>query len=105
MNFFIATDPPENVTVSNKAVNVIEGNVPEKVLCTAKAFPEASYQWRKEDETEIIIKGNALILNFPVSRTRDGNYVCEASNRHGNNTQKTYINVLCKFSFRTYCYK
>ncbi|XP_075211632.1 neuromusculin isoform X6 [Lycorma delicatula] len=94
--FFAVEYPPENVTVSNRAVNVIEGNVPEKVLCSAKAFPEASYQWRKEDESEIIIKGNALILNFPVSRTRDGNYVCEAFNRHGNNTQKTYINVLYK---------
>lgn len=84
------------MSVSNKIVNVIEGNVPEKVLCHAKAYPEASYQWRREGESEIIIKGNALILNYPIPRKNGGNYVCEAYNRHGNNTQTTFINVLCK---------
>jgi hypothetical protein len=82
--------------VSNKVVNVIEGNVPEKVLCHAKAFPEASYQWKREGEPEILIKNNALIVNQPVNRRNGGNYICEAYNKHGNNSQKTYINVLCK---------
>lgn len=74
----------------------MEGHVPEKVLCSAKAYPEASYHWRREGETETIIKGNALILNYPVPRRNGGNYVCEAYNRHGNVSGKTYLNVLCK---------
>lgn len=94
--FFGVEYPPENLTVSNSVVNVIEGNVPEKVLCNAKAYPESSYQWRREGDNEVIIKGNALILNFPILRKNGGNYYCEAYNRHGNNSQKTFINVLFK---------
>ncbi|XP_049814950.1 hemicentin-1 isoform X1 [Schistocerca nitens] len=88
--------PPGNITVSNKVVYVTEGHVPEKVLCNAKAYPEASYQWWKEGEKEPIVKGKTLMLNFAVHRRNSGNYICEASNRHGNTTQKTTINVLYK---------
>lgn len=90
------SDPPENLTLSNKVVSVVEGNIPEKVLCHAKAFPEASYQWRREGESDVIVKGNALILNHPVGKRNGGNYTCEAYNRHGNNSLTTFINVLCK---------
>ncbi|RZF42221.1 hypothetical protein LSTR_LSTR004370 [Laodelphax striatellus] len=89
--------PPENLTVSNKVVNVIEGNIPEKVLCNAKGYPEPSYNWWREDSSEPVVKGNnALTLNYPVRRRNGGNYVCEAFNRHGNNTIKTFVNVLYK---------
>ncbi|XP_039278812.1 uncharacterized protein LOC111055569 [Nilaparvata lugens] len=89
--------PPENLTVSNKVVNVIEGNIPEKVLCNAKGYPEPSYNWWREDSSEPVVKGNnALTLNYPVRRRNGGNYICEAFNRHGNNTIKTFVNVLYK---------
>ncbi|KAL1124451.1 hypothetical protein AAG570_001077 [Ranatra chinensis] len=95
-SFFGVEYPPENLTVSNKIVNVIEGNIPEKVLCSSKAFPQASYQWKRDGESDIIIKGNALILSYPLSRRNSGEYVCQAINKHGNNTVKTKINVLYK---------
>jgi hypothetical protein len=90
----LASDPPENVSVSVPVLSVVEGHIPEKILCNAKAYPEPSYQWHRENDTEIIMKGNALILNYPIPRTSGGNYVCEAFNRHGNITHKTFINVL-----------
>jgi len=92
----IFSDPPENITVSQKIVPVVEGHTPEKVICSSKAYPEASYQWRKEGGTEIIMKGKALILNTPMGRREGGNYVCEAHNRHGTVEGTAYINVLCE---------
>jgi len=78
-------------------VNVTEGHIPEKVLCSAVAYPEATYQWKHDTGTFIGKGNNALILSSPVSRAEGGNYTCEASNRHGKITQKTFINVLCKY--------
>ncbi|CAG2058341.1 unnamed protein product [Timema podura] len=90
--------PPENITVSNKRVNVTETDVPEWVICNAKAYPEAMYQWYKDGErnTTVLKGGNTLILSGPLKKERGGNYTCEAFNRHGNITQKTFINVLYK---------
>ncbi|XP_063245039.1 hemicentin-1 [Bacillus rossius redtenbacheri] len=87
--------PPENITVSKLQVNVIENAVPEKVMCTANGYPEAQYQWYKEGENSTM-KGNALNLGFPLKRHHGGNYICEAFNRHGRITDKTFINVLYK---------
>ncbi|XP_059487909.1 uncharacterized protein LOC132203822 isoform X10 [Neocloeon triangulifer] len=94
--FFGVEYPPENVSVSVPVLSVVEGHIPEKILCNAKAYPEPSYQWHRENDTEISMKGNALILNYPIPRSKGGNYVCEAFNRHGNITHKTFINVLHK---------
>lgn len=97
------SDPPENVTVTNKIVNVTMNNIPPRVLCSAKAFPEASFNWSKEGDTEII-RGNALILNFPVTKNHAGNYLCTAYNKHGSNTQTTFLNVLCELFSNITCY-
>lgn len=81
-------------------ISVVEGQEMEgKVTCQAKAYPEASYLWRKEGETETIAKGNVLMLRYLVPRKDGGNYVCEAYNRHGNITGNTFVNVLCNFFF------
>ncbi|KAF4519677.1 hypothetical protein B566_EDAN003927, partial [Ephemera danica] len=92
--FFGVEYPPENVSVSMSVLSVVEGSIPEKILCSAKGYPEPSYQWHRENDTELVMKGNALILNYPIPRTSGGNYICEAFNRHGNITHKTFINVL-----------
>ncbi|CAH0389722.1 unnamed protein product [Bemisia tabaci] len=61
------------------------------------ASPEASYHWKRETEpSSIVMKGNALILNYAIAKKDGGNYICEAYNRHGNNTIKTYVNVMYK---------
>ena len=78
-------------------VNVTEGHIPEKVICSATAFPEATYQWIHDSTDTVVKSNNALILTTPVTRKEGGNYSCLASNRHGNITQKAFINVLCKY--------
>jgi hypothetical protein len=75
-------------------VNVTERHIPEKILCSATAYPEATYQWKHDTGTFGI--NNALILSS-VSRDEGGNYTCEAFNRHGKITQNTFINVLCTY--------
>ena len=37
-------------TTDVQVVKVVENKVPEKVLCTAEAYPEASFMWRFNDE-------------------------------------------------------
>lgn len=37
--YFAVEYPPENATVSIPKVSVVEGTVPQQVLCSAKAFP------------------------------------------------------------------
>lgn len=76
-------------------VNVIENHIPEKVLCSAKALPEPSYQWKREGSNEVITKGNKLIIGQPVPRQDAGNYICEAFNRHGSTEAATVLQVLC----------
>ncbi|XP_071450004.1 uncharacterized protein nrm [Hetaerina americana] len=111
--FFGVEYPPENITVAPQIVSVVEGQIPDKMECSAKAYPEASYHWwrrRASDNdgsssnslvidpqtSSIVVKGKALVLNYPVPRTDGGEYICEAYNRHGNATMKTYVNVLHK---------
>lgn len=77
-------------------MNVTERHIPDKVLCSATAYPEATYNWKHDIGTFSTRGNNALILSS-VSRDKGGNYTCEAINRHGRITQKTFINVLCKY--------
>lgn len=37
--YFVLIDPPENITVSNPEVMVEEGYLPQRILCSAKAYP------------------------------------------------------------------
>ncbi|KAF6214764.1 hypothetical protein GE061_009507 [Apolygus lucorum] len=94
--FFAVEYPPENVTLSNTVVNVIEGNIPEKVICQAKGFPEATYDWRRAEENDVVVKGGTFLLNLPVSKRNAGNYTCRAQNRHGQISGYMFINVLYK---------
>ncbi|KAI5704488.1 hypothetical protein M8J75_005934 [Diaphorina citri] len=87
--------PPDGLRVSKEIVNVIEKNMPEKIVCSAKAFPEPGYSWAKEDDpNNTLSKTNSLSLNVPISRKHAGNYICTATNRHGSNTAKTILNVM-----------
>ena len=84
--------PPDNLFISQEVVNVVENKVPEKVLCKAEAYPEASFMWRFDDE--VIQTHNLLNFASAVSRAQDGVYVCEAHNRHGTSYATTRINVM-----------
>ena len=86
--------PPDNLFISQDIVNVVENTVPDKVLCTADSYPEASFMWKFNDE--IIQTQNLLSFGSAVTRHQAGLYVCEAANRHGTAYVTTKMNVLYK---------
>jgi hypothetical protein len=86
-------DPPEKVTVSHEKLEVKEGSIPPRVLCSAKALPEPGYKWKNKDG-EIISTGNSLIFNKPFYKKDAGIYFCEAKNKHGSSEKSFFINVL-----------
>uniref|UniRef100_A0A336K1W8 CSON005257 protein n=1 Tax=Culicoides sonorensis TaxID=179676 RepID=A0A336K1W8_CULSO len=92
-------NPPENVTVwssdtGKSEIMVEEGQMPQRILCSAKAYPEPSYIWIRNDE--VIAKGNALIVNKPMQHADAGIYSCIAKNKHGNGTAEANINIRFK---------
>uniref|UniRef100_A0A1B6E6D7 Ig-like domain-containing protein n=1 Tax=Clastoptera arizonana TaxID=38151 RepID=A0A1B6E6D7_9HEMI len=93
---FAVEYPPENLTVSKAVVNVIEGQIPDKVTCLAQAHPEASFRWFREGDEDPMKKNNVLDLDYAMPRKNGGRYVCEAFNEHGRRTIATRINVLYK---------
>jgi hypothetical protein len=84
--------PPDSLYVSQEVVNVVEHDTPERVLCSAQAYPEATYIWRFNDQ--VIQTHNVLYFNGPVSRDQAGVYVCEAQNRHGTAFVTARLNVM-----------
>ncbi|GAB0099475.1 Immunoglobulin [Sergentomyia squamirostris] len=95
--YFGVEYPPENTTVSNTEISVEEGHQPQRILCSAKAYPEPTYEWRRSGA--VIAKGNALIVNRGMQRSDSGPYTCISFNRHGNHSAEAIMNVL----FRPNC--
>ena len=75
-------------------MNVTENSSPERLVCGAEAYPEANFIWRFRDE--VIQTHNVLYFNSPVRRDKAGEYVCEATNRHGTARISTMMNVMFK---------
>lgn len=92
--YFRVEYQPENLYISDERVDVVENELPEKVLCTAEAYPKASFMWRYNDE--VIQTHNLLHFGSPITREQAGEYVCEAQNRHGTTQIATVLNVLYK---------
>ncbi|KAL7033530.1 hypothetical protein ACKWTF_007630 [Chironomus riparius] len=87
--------PPENVTVSQQEVQVVEGRTPPRVLCSASAHPAPKYQWKRWDTNEVFVR-NSPVLTFPngLNRTDKGIYSCIVENKHGNNVANITMNIL-----------
>ena len=75
-------------------IDVLENEVPDRVVCGAQAYPEASYMWRFKDQ--VIQTHNVLFFGTPAARDQGGIYTCEAANRHGTGYVTTHINVMYK---------
>uniref|UniRef100_A0A6P7GJ83 MAM domain-containing glycosylphosphatidylinositol anchor protein 1-like n=1 Tax=Diabrotica virgifera virgifera TaxID=50390 RepID=A0A6P7GJ83_DIAVI len=89
----IAVDyPPEEVTTSDKTVNVKEGEAPATVKCYGKGRPALSFQWKRMDNAEVISTNDVLSLS-KMSRSDKAAYMCEASNKHGLETAMVHFNV------------
>lgn len=87
-------DPPENTLISNGTINVVEGLQPPRVTCSARANPEATYEWRRNNQ--VISKQSVLTVTHDVTRADDGIYFCDAINKYGRHTTSTHMNVQCE---------
>lgn len=96
----LCLDPPENTTISNQTISVEEGLQPPRVSCSAKAYPEPSYEWHRLKQ--VIAKGNVLYMYRNMTKADDGPYVCTSFNKHGRHTAEIHVNVLCKFLIHFY---
>lgn len=70
------------------------GAHPPRVSCSAKAYPEPSYEWRRHGV--VIAKGNVLYIFRNMSVEDAGPYECVAFNKHGNSSAAVHVNVLCR---------
>ena len=88
------SDPPENIELSDLVITLEEGSSAESVMCTAEAYPEASYAW--EVDGAVVATDNLLFFDEGVSREQGGDYMCVAKNRHGRAEMVTRVEVICK---------
>ncbi|XP_022252997.1 hemicentin-1-like isoform X2 [Limulus polyphemus] len=86
--------PPENISLSASQLEVVEGEIPEKINCSANSWPPSQYTWKFSNK--IIANSSQLFLNDIISRSKAGSYLCVASNQHGSAKAKAFINVLYK---------
>ncbi|XP_076335472.1 hemicentin-2-like isoform X2 [Tachypleus tridentatus] len=92
--FFKVQYPPENITVSRSYLEVVEGDLPDKIYCTANSWPPSEYIWKFSNL--IISYTSELSFNNSISRENTGFYECVASNRLGQKSAKIHINVVYK---------
>ena len=71
---------------------MVEHETPERLVCGAQAYPEASFMWSYRDQ--IIATHNVLYFGGPVARDQAGRYTCQAANRHGTGTVTAVLDVL-----------
>lgn len=90
------SDPPENLTISKKLINVLVDTIPETVTCDAKAHPRPNFSWFREGSTDVISDGRVFDLKVPVPKRSNGTYYCKAYNRHGSRYISMVMNVQCK---------
>ena len=92
INLITDSSSVDNVVKSPNAA--IEG-LPYNLSCEVSGDPVPSVSWIKVSSDEQWV---GKILNFTsISRNDTGNYICEASNRCGNDSKTVSINVFCKY--------
>jgi len=80
--------------LSSPVIDVVENEIPDKVTCSAKSFPEASYFWRYGNDN--VSNGAVLFFNSAFTREKGGEYECVAYNKHGSVSAQAKFNVQCK---------
>ena len=83
--------------LSTRLLTLEEGSSSDKVLCTAEAYPSATYSWSFLEDT--VATDNLLFFDYGVTRAQAGDYECVATNRHGQTRSITTIDVLCEQGF------
>ena len=87
--------------VSETTMQVVEGEIPPKVICNASSYPEPTYVWQHAGQT--VSMGAVLNMDFPIKRSRAGDYQCIAENRHGEMKAATTFDVQCKYKYYWWC--
>ncbi|KAJ8948368.1 hypothetical protein NQ318_019353 [Aromia moschata] len=91
---FIKFDPPEEVTVFPKTVDVVENKAPDSMRCHGEGRPKVSYLWKNPNNDVVGLKDE---LNLGVvNRSHSGQYTCEVNNKHGTMSTSVLLNVQCK---------
>ncbi|XP_022255787.1 hemicentin-1-like [Limulus polyphemus] len=86
--------PPEDIKISMVQLEILEGEVPEDLVCSASAHPDGEYIWLQKGEP--VSQGPVLSFNSSLSKEMAGNYTCVVSNRHGRAKTAAVIRVLHK---------
>lgn len=86
-------DEPQNVTVSQTSVTVIE-NEAILVTCSANAVPSPSFNWLKGS----VEYQDGAYLNITSAAPKDsGTYTCKANNTKGETGVSVIVDVQCKY--------
>ena len=94
MNLLLLADPPEEVTVDQKSLQLIEGEEMEPITCSGSGSPELTFYWTLQEEEEVVGEGEVLTFSQPVERSQAGEYLCHGANRHGEQVADFSLSVL-----------
>ncbi|XP_076325692.1 hemicentin-2-like isoform X2 [Tachypleus tridentatus] len=86
--------PPEDIKISVVQLEILEGEIPEDLVCSASAHPNGKYIWLQRGKP--VSQGPVLSFNSSLSKEMAGNYTCVVRNRHGRAKTAAFIRVLHK---------
>ena len=95
----IYSDPPENISITPRLLQVVENEMPDRIECQGWGNPPPKYKWLHNNE--LITTSQQLNLG-PLERGRAGQYDCVATNKHGDITASTTVDVLCECYFSSF---
>ncbi|XP_055019750.1 B-cell receptor CD22-like isoform X2 [Boleophthalmus pectinirostris] len=92
--------PPTNISISTELTEVIEGS-DVNLTCHSIANPSAvGFVWYRTSSSSVVQLGSGPVLSLsPVEASSSGLYMCQASNRLGeNNSTQLLLSVKSKYS-------
>lgn len=87
-------DPPENTTISNTTIEIVEDNLIPKISCHGNGYPKLQYQWIRNGM--VISDGSNLHLYSKMTRKDAGIYECVSRNKHGTQAVQMNVSISCK---------
>lgn len=75
-------------------IEVVEGQTSPRVSCSGNAYPPLQYQWYRNGKQ--LNDGQIFQKYEKLTRDDGGEYMCIATNKHGNKTAVLNISILCE---------
>lgn len=88
------TDPPENTTISNSTIEIVEDSLIPKISCSGNGYPKLRYQWIRNGS--VVSEDSNLNLYNKTTRTDAGIYECVSRNKHGTQVVAMNVSISCK---------